>query len=140
MRAANTPHLQRWWPDIYEPEITAFGGSASMEAAHYLFSADSREILALADRSDVSIGRRELSVLLCSIMMRAARLEWYEQSDVWQRVIGEDRTALGRVPEDRLVEMTKQLRKLSHGDPMPWVRIRRSPRGATWLFGLGCCP
>ncbi|MFE7332457.1 thiopeptide-type bacteriocin biosynthesis protein [Streptomyces sp. NPDC057565] len=114
---AGAGHLQRWWPGIYEPEITAFGGSASVEASHYLFSAASRETLALADRSDVSIGRRKLSVLLCSIRMRAARLEWYEQGDAWQRVIGEDRTALGRVPEDRLMEMTKQLRKLSHGAP-----------------------
>ncbi|MGW7386617.1 thiopeptide-type bacteriocin biosynthesis protein [Streptomyces sp. NPDC054794] len=113
-------HLQRWWPGIYEPEIAAFGGAASMEAAHYLFVADSREILALADHSDMPIGRRELSVLLCTIMMRAAGLEWYEQGDVWHRVIGEEhRSALEGVPEERLIEMTTDLRRLllSHMDP-----------------------
>lgn len=106
-------HLRRWWPGIYEPEAAAFGGPASMTAAHNLFVADSREVLRLASRNDISLGRRELSVLLCTIMMRDAGLEWYEQGDVWQRVIGEEqRSQLDDIPEERLHSMATQLRTL----------------------------
>ncbi|WP_328665348.1 thiopeptide-type bacteriocin biosynthesis protein [Streptomyces sp. NBC_00322] len=106
-------HLRRWWPGIYEPETPAFGGPASMTAAHNLFVADSREVLRLSGRNDFAIGRRELSVLLCTIMMRAAGLEWYEQGDVWQRVIAEEqRSKLGDIPEERLHTMATQLRAL----------------------------
>jgi hypothetical protein len=29
--------VARWWPTVYEPEITAFGGQAGIDAAHNLF-------------------------------------------------------------------------------------------------------
>ncbi|AXG79820.1 thiopeptide-type bacteriocin biosynthesis protein [Streptomyces paludis] len=110
-------HLRRWWPGIYEPESAAFGGRAGMSAAHRLFVADSREIVALARRDDVALGRRELSVMLCVIMMRAAGLEWYEQGDVWDRVIGEEqRSAVGDIPKERLREMAEHLRVLLLAD------------------------
>lgn len=32
------------------------------------------------------LGRRELSVLLCTAMLNAAALEWYEIDDIWQHV------------------------------------------------------
>ncbi|MFF0572594.1 thiopeptide-type bacteriocin biosynthesis protein [Streptosporangium saharense] len=65
---------------VYEPETHAFGGSAGMHAAHALFHADSHHILnSTHDRSD----RRELTILLCTAMMRAARLDWFEQGDIW---------------------------------------------------------
>ncbi|MFF9073885.1 thiopeptide-type bacteriocin biosynthesis protein [Streptomyces sp. NPDC014735] len=114
-------HLRRWWPGIYEPEIAPFGGPAGMLAAHALFSADSRQIIDLAvGRTDMQIGRRELSVLLCTAMMRAAGLEWYEQGDVWQRVIDEEhRSALDAVPGDRLQELAAQLRSLLVADTSP---------------------
>ncbi|MFJ8768739.1 thiopeptide-type bacteriocin biosynthesis protein [Streptomyces clavifer] len=78
-RLVSDGHLQRWWPGIYEPETAAFGGPASMTAAHALFATDSREAPQLRQRGDLAVGPRELSVLLCTIMMRAAGLEWYEQ-------------------------------------------------------------
>ncbi|MEV5123614.1 thiopeptide-type bacteriocin biosynthesis protein [Streptomyces decoyicus] len=94
-------HLQRWWPGIYEPETPVFGGEASMTAAHALFVTDSREAQQLRQRGDLAVGPRELSVLLCTIMMRAAGLEWYEQGDVWHRVItSEHRSAVGDVATD----------------------------------------
>lgn len=61
---------------IYEPETPAFGGKANMTAAQALFVTDGREIQQLRQRDDLTIGPRELSDLLCTIMMRAARLEW----------------------------------------------------------------
>ncbi|GHJ36979.1 thiopeptide-type bacteriocin biosynthesis protein [Streptomyces sp. TS71-3] len=109
-------HLQRWWPGIYEPETAAFGGEAGMTAAHALFITDSREAQRLRQR-DLAVGPRELSVLLCTIMMRAAGLEWYEQGDVWHRVItSEHRSALGNVPADRLSSRAQEIRPLLFAD------------------------
>src|SRR6266851_4165082 len=34
-----------WTDDIYEPEVHAFGGPSSMNAAHTLFHSDSRHLL-----------------------------------------------------------------------------------------------
>ncbi|MFC5239102.1 thiopeptide-type bacteriocin biosynthesis protein [Streptomyces atrovirens] len=110
-------HLQRWWPGIYEPETAAFGGATSMRAAHALFIADSREAQQLPHRSNLAVGPRELSVLLCTIMMRAAGLEWYEQGDVWHRVItDEHRSALSDVPENRLKALAQEILPLLCAD------------------------
>ena len=86
-------HVERWWESIYEPEDAAFGGPPGITAAHGLFSADSHAILdylrrlAAAGGTDLTIGRRELTMLLCSTLMRAASQEWHEQADIWQRVV-----------------------------------------------------
>lgn len=110
-------HLQRWWPGIYEPETPAFGGKTSMTAAHALFITDSREIQQLRQRGGLTLGPRELSVLLCTIMMRAARLEWYEQGDVWDRVITtEHRSAVSDVPPERLNARAQEIRPLLLAD------------------------
>ncbi|MET8411764.1 thiopeptide-type bacteriocin biosynthesis protein [Streptomyces sp. NPDC005195] len=110
-------HLQRWWPGIYEPETVAFGGPSSMTAAHRLFVVDSRQAQQLRHRGDLGVGPRELSVLLCTIMMRAAGLEWYEQGDVWHRVITtEHRSALSDVPADRLNAGAQEIRPLLLAD------------------------
>ncbi|WP_432069122.1 thiopeptide-type bacteriocin biosynthesis protein [Streptomyces sp. AA1529] len=113
-------HLSRWWPGIYEPETAAFGGAVGMLNAHHLFAADSHHILSRDGRTDVPLGRRELSVLLCTVMMQAAALEWQEQGDVWDRVINEEhRSASVRVLEDRLEGMTRQTRQLLVSDTSP---------------------
>jgi thiopeptide-type bacteriocin biosynthesis protein len=115
--------LQRWWPGIYEPETAAFGGKTSMTAAHALFTADSREIQQLRQRPGLTIGARELSVLLCTIMMRAARLEWYEQGDVWNRVItAEHRSAVSDVPAQQLNARTHEIRPLLLADSEALLR------------------
>ncbi|MFJ8980455.1 thiopeptide-type bacteriocin biosynthesis protein [Streptomyces sp. NPDC102282] len=109
--------LLRWWPGIYEPESAAFGGSVSMTAAHALFVTDSREAPQLRQRGDLAVGPRELSVLLCTIMMRAAGLEWYEQGDVWHHVITEEhRSAVSDVPPDRLEARAHEIRPLLFAD------------------------
>lgn len=88
-----------------------------MTAAHALFVTDSREAQQLRQRGDLAVGPRELSVLLCTIMMRAAGLEWYEQGDVWHRVItSEHRSAVGDVPADRLNARAQEIRPLLLAD------------------------
>jgi thiopeptide-type bacteriocin biosynthesis protein len=81
-------HISGWTPAIYEPEVHAFGGAASMASAHRLFHHDSRGLLAYLQGEDgaASGHRREMSLMLCSILMRSASLDWYEQGDVWARV------------------------------------------------------
>jgi thiopeptide-type bacteriocin biosynthesis protein len=116
-RLVSEGRLQGWWPGIYEPETPAFGGETSMTAAHALFVTDSREIQQLRRRGGLTIGPRELSVLLCTIMMRAARLEWYEQGDVWDRVITtEHRSAISDVPAERLNTRAQEIRPLLLAD------------------------
>ncbi|MFJ6466795.1 thiopeptide-type bacteriocin biosynthesis protein [Streptomyces sp. NPDC091387] len=116
-RLVSDGHLQRWWPGIYEQETAAFGGPASMTAAHALFVTDSREAQQLRQRGDLAVGPRELSVLLCTITMRAAGLEWYEQGDVWHRVITEEhRSAVSDVPAGHLDARAQQIRPLLFAD------------------------
>jgi len=77
-----------WTSAVYEPEVHAFGGARAMTAAHRLFHHDSRYLLTyLKDEDGAGAGhRREISIMLCSILMRAAGQDWYEQGDVWARV------------------------------------------------------
>lgn len=82
-----------WTPGIYEPEVHAFGGPAGMDVAHELFHHDSRNILdylaPTLTAGTAEPGPRELGVLLFSVLMRGAGLDWYEQGDVWARVADE---------------------------------------------------
>jgi thiopeptide-type bacteriocin biosynthesis protein len=65
----DTGTIERWWPTLYEPETAAFGGPTGMDAVH-----------------DLGLGRRELSILLLSGLMRAAGLDTFECGDVFDRV------------------------------------------------------
>ncbi len=76
-------HLTKVTHVIYEPETTAFGGPRAMRLAHRLWHRDSRPLLASKQRPRYT---REVSIMLCTAMMRAAGLDWYEQGDVWTRV------------------------------------------------------
>jgi protein-L-isoaspartate(D-aspartate) O-methyltransferase len=85
-----------WTTGVYEPEVHTFGGPAAMNLAHHLFGDDSRQVLdylaqpastpATPAASAPRIGRRELTMLLCSVLLRAAGQDWYEQGDLWARV------------------------------------------------------
>jgi thiopeptide-type bacteriocin biosynthesis protein len=81
-------HITAWTMPVYEPEQSAFGGPAAMDTAHRFFHLDSRSVLAyLAEADPDSVGhRRETSILLITLMLREAGLDWYEQGDVWARV------------------------------------------------------
>lgn len=123
-------HIADWVTAIYEPETHAFGGPAGMDLAHRLFHVDSRHVLAYLGRQDGSppIGRsdqrRELSVLLCSILMRGAGQDWYEQGDVWARVAGL-RPDPPDVPADRMSGLESDLRRLMTVDAGPTSPLLR---------------
>lgn len=111
-------HFARWWPGIYEAETAAFGGEEGMATAHALFCEDSHAVLRLIREGDIGLGRRELSLLLCSTLMRAAGLEWYEQGDVWHRV-AQERPLPEDVPSAKLAAMASDLKHLMTADTAP---------------------
>lgn len=115
---AGGDRISRWWPGIYETETAAFGGEEGMAAAHGLFCEDSRAVMRLICDGDVGLGRRELSVLLCSTLMRAAGLEWYEQGDTWHRV-AQERPLPEDVPLTKLTTMASELKRLLVADTKP---------------------
>ncbi|MDT0330111.1 methyltransferase, FxLD system [Nocardiopsis lambiniae] len=107
-----------WVHSAYEPETFAFGGRASMALAHRLFQADSRYTLAYLDRASTDPerepGRRELSLLLGSALLRGAGLDWFEQADVWARVAELRPSTEPFTPDDRL---RVQVHSLMRTDP-----------------------
>ncbi|MEU3315809.1 thiopeptide-type bacteriocin biosynthesis protein [Streptomyces sp. NPDC006662] len=76
--------IDGWVAVVYEPETHAFGGPEGMDAAHRLFHQDSHNLATHLQQE--STHRREISLMLCSLLMRSAGLDWYEQGDVWARV------------------------------------------------------
>ncbi|SFC57248.1 thiopeptide-type bacteriocin biosynthesis protein [Streptomyces aidingensis] len=95
----HTP-LTTWVTSVYEPELHAFGGPEAMDTAHGLFHNDSTHTLAyLAEHAPHTGNRRELSILLCSTLLRAAGQEWFEQGDVWAKVTELRPTGDGRPPQ-----------------------------------------
>ena len=74
--------IARWWPTVYEPEIVAFGGPAGMRTVHDLFCADTQGVLTWLRQKPPGLGRRELSVLLFSGLLRGAGLDGFECGDV----------------------------------------------------------
>jgi thiopeptide-type bacteriocin biosynthesis protein len=117
-QAAADGRISRWWTGIYEAETAAFGGAEGMAIAHELFCEDSRAVMSLARDGDVGLGRRELSLLLCSTLMRAAGLEWYEQGDTWHRV-AQERPLPEDVPLAKLTTMASDLKQLMVSDTNP---------------------
>lgn len=108
-------HLTAITPVIYEPETHAFGGVEAMTAAHRLFHLDSHHLLAHLSRHRDRPRRRELAILLCSALLRAAGLDWYEQGDVWTRV-ADHRDPPEPEPDDRLNSLQEGLRHLMTAD------------------------
>jgi thiopeptide-type bacteriocin biosynthesis protein len=103
-------HLSGWTRIVYEPEIHAFGGPEAMDATHRLFHHDSRAFLAYLRDQPTGRHRREISLMLCSVMLRAARQDWFEQGDVWARVASYRKSPPGTVPElPRLLDSVRRL-------------------------------
>jgi thiopeptide-type bacteriocin biosynthesis protein len=107
--------ILRWWPGIYEAEEAAFGGPAGMMIAHDLFTADSQAIMGLVEGTRISLGRRELSIVMCTALLRGAGLEWYEQGDAWHRVARE-RPLPADAPAAKITEMAATIRTLLVSD------------------------
>jgi thiopeptide-type bacteriocin biosynthesis protein len=111
-------HVEDFRQVVYEPETHAFGGAEAMAFAHRLFHLDSRHLLAyLADteRLPGTRRRRELSIILCSSLLRAAGLDWYEQGDVWARV-ADHRELPDQIPTSRLHALEADLQRLMSVD------------------------
>ncbi|MFZ3557191.1 thiopeptide-type bacteriocin biosynthesis protein [Streptomyces sp. BH055] len=106
-RLAGAGHISGWTEIYYEPEEHAFGGAEAMECAHRLFHLDSRHLVDYL-RSDRPTHRREVSLLLCSLLMRKAGLDWYEQGDVWVRV-ARHRALTAEGPHERLHAAVERL-------------------------------
>jgi thiopeptide-type bacteriocin biosynthesis protein len=118
--------ISGWRQTVYEPETVAFGGRQAMNVAHDLFCADSTNILHYLGQQEPAFGRRELSVLLCTTLFRAAGQEWFECGDIWHRV-AQLRPSSPDVPADRLAELTESLHGL----------LSRDARPTGTLFGVG---
>jgi protein-L-isoaspartate(D-aspartate) O-methyltransferase len=101
-------------PGIYEPETDMFGGPEAMDAAHELFHSDSLHLLTY-QLSPMHLGRRETAVLLASVMMRGAGLDWFEQGDVWAKVAALRPSTNPPQPE-RAAELAPPMRKLMTAD------------------------
>jgi thiopeptide-type bacteriocin biosynthesis protein len=120
--------ITRWRETIYEPETFAFGGPEAMNTAHRLFHADSSGIIDYLNRHhpaappERTIGRRELSVLLCSVLLRAAAQDWHEQADIWNRVEHQRPIPPG-MPMNRLRDITPNLRQLITVDAGPASKL-----------------
>ncbi|MEV6397330.1 thiopeptide-type bacteriocin biosynthesis protein [Streptomyces sp. NPDC051907] len=108
-------HITAVTPVIYEPETHAFGGPEAMTCAHRLFHLDSRHLIDHLTRHPDRPRRRELSILLCTALLRAAGLDWYEQGDVWARV-ADHRDPPRPQPADRLKTLRDGLRHLMIAD------------------------
>ncbi|MER8198274.1 methyltransferase, FxLD system [Streptomyces microflavus] len=103
-----------WLPCVYEPECAAFGGPDAMNAAHGLFHSDSRHLLTYQPDPE-HLGRKETAVLLASVMMRGAGLDWFEQADVWAKVAAL-RPVTSALSPARVAELTPFVRKLMSAD------------------------
>ncbi|MWA04982.1 hypothetical protein F8568_032375 [Actinomadura sp. LD22] len=79
--------------------------------------------------------RRELSILLCTVLFRAAGLEWYEQGDAWH-LIAQHRPSPADMPRGRLEAMAESLRLLMStdfaSDGPPLSEIGPLPFTAEW--------
>ncbi len=116
---------RRWWETRYEPEVAAFGGPTGIAVAHQLFHADSVGVLAYFRRMDTPGAlpqllppRREVSLLLCNGLFSAARLEWYERGDVWDRVAAM-RPLPATVPLPATIRLAEDLNHLFSIDTAP---------------------
>ncbi|MGX1612369.1 thiopeptide-type bacteriocin biosynthesis protein [Micromonospora chalcea] len=107
-----------WVGDIYEPETHAFGGHDAMTTAHTLFHHDSRHLLTYLHQHPTT--RREHSLILCTALMRAARLDLNEQGDVWAQVLEHRAAHLNQAPTtdpSRWERFTGDVRSLLLGAP-----------------------
>ncbi|MGH3923770.1 MAG: methyltransferase, FxLD system, partial [Pseudonocardiaceae bacterium] len=89
-KLAEQSQIARWTSATYEPETAAFGGPDAMDAAHLLFHLDSRTLWSPASPA---LGAKEAAVLLCSVLLRSAELDWHEQGDVWDKITALKRDA-----------------------------------------------
>ncbi|WP_327400336.1 thiopeptide-type bacteriocin biosynthesis protein [Streptomyces sp. NBC_01288] len=114
--------VRRWWPSLYEPETTAFGGPIGMDIAHGLFHTDSVGVLDYLHHASTDgcalLDPKATSLLVISLFLRAAHQEWSEQGDIWARVEAA-RPLPDGIPVERVTAMTGTMRQLLTIDAEP---------------------
>jgi protein-L-isoaspartate(D-aspartate) O-methyltransferase len=140
--------ISRWTASIYEPETTAFGGPAAMDVAHRLFCLDSRAVLdhlaassafglSAVDSGRPGLGRRELAVVLASVLLRSAGQDWYEQGDVWSRLAQHRPTTSQPVSDyERLAAAARRLMTVDASAGSALVNGGPLAAVAGWLAGF----
>ena len=112
---------------IYEPETSRFGGPDGIAAAHRLFAADSRRLLAHLASKGPGL-RRELPVILATRLLRAARQDWYEQGDCWEQMAAHRIPGgHGAAPEPEAGTVSGMLALLTAGGDAPGSPLHAQP-------------
>ncbi|WP_189041435.1 thiopeptide-type bacteriocin biosynthesis protein [Micromonospora sonchi] len=128
-------HITRAVEVVYEPEICAFGGDHAMAVAHRLWHADSRHVLGYLATTATELTtrrRREIAILLASTLLRGARLDWYEQGDVWSKV-AHHRPPPDTPSPDKTLALQAALRRLMSTDARSLTHPARPHlRAADW--------
>ncbi|WP_308407952.1 thiopeptide-type bacteriocin biosynthesis protein [Streptomyces mayonensis] len=127
-----------WRYTPYEPEAIAFGGPEGMDLAHALFHTDSVGVLDyLHTEPDSRKGwdAKAVSLMGMALMLRAARLEWGEQGDVWGRV-EQHRPLPDDVDPEQVNAMTAPMRRLLLTDARPLIESGSLVFVQPWFEGL----
>ncbi|MFH8359596.1 thiopeptide-type bacteriocin biosynthesis protein [Streptomyces anulatus] len=128
-----------WTSTPYEPEAIAFGGQVGMPLAHELFHADSVGVLGYlgvaADGRARTLDAKATSLVVMTLLMRAAGLEFGEQGDVWGQV--EERRPLAEdVSPEEVSSMVEPMRHLLLADARPLLDAGELARVRPWIEGL----
>lgn len=123
---AATAEIRAVSETVYEPETTRFGGPEGMDAAHRLFAADSRRLLAHLAGDGPGL-RRELPVILATRMLRAARCDWYEQGDCWEQLAAHRRDDQLPAPEPAAETISAMRALLTAGGDAPGSPLHARP-------------
>ncbi|GAQ68260.1 thiopeptide-type bacteriocin biosynthesis protein [Streptomyces scabiei] len=133
--------VKAWRPYLYEPESNAFGGAEGMTIAHRMFHTDSLGVLDyyqhVARRTDGLLDAKATSLLVTTLFMRAAGLEWGEQGDVWGQI--EARRPLPEdVPADKVNAMVDTMRQLLMVNARPSLTDGPLVPLQSWVTGMEC--
>lgn len=128
-----------WTSAPYEPETIAFGGPTGMSLAHELFHTDSVGVLdylhATAESHLGGLDAKATSLLAMTLLMRAGRLEYGEQGDVWGR-IEERRPLTDDISPKHVSTMTEPMRRLLLSDAQPLLNSQALAPLRPWIEGL----
>ncbi|GGM23503.1 hypothetical protein GCM10010129_79870 [Streptomyces fumigatiscleroticus] len=121
-RAASSGAIEHGQLMVYEPESVAFGGPAGMTIVHDLFHADSIGVLDhlhhATHHAPGTLDAKAASLLLSTLLLRSAGLEWGEQGDVWGQITVH-RPLPKDVDPDRIGGMLPSMQRLLMTDPRP---------------------
>ncbi|WP_416979091.1 thiopeptide-type bacteriocin biosynthesis protein [Streptomyces sp. T028] len=131
--------VKDWRASVYEPETLAFGGPDGMTIAHSLFHTDSVGVLDYhhhaARKTEGLLEAKATSLLVTSLFLRAAGLEWGEQGDVWGQI--EARRPLpDDVPGDKVSAMSDRMRQLLLLDAGPALADGSLAPLWSWVTGM----